>query len=42
MYRDHLVESENDDWAAVRLIIKAFPDTDIAFDSRTIDSSYRD
>jgi LPS-assembly protein len=41
MYRDHLVESENDDWAAVRLIIKAFPDTDIAIDSRAIDSSYK-
>lgn len=39
IYRDDLVD-ENDDWAAVRLVIKAFPDTDLALDSRQVDAAY--
>lgn len=37
-YRDDLVE--NDDWAYLRLVIKAFPSVDLSLDSREVSDRY--
>lgn len=39
-YRDDLVD--DDDWAYLRLIIKAFPNTDLALDTRDVSDRYGD